>query len=59
MTIQTLERPFNEQIIEDDPFALGWREVVRRLPNSQLDDERIPLTLEDILHPEVRRLPCA
>lgn len=37
----------------DDPFPYGWREIERTMPNGLEVNERIPLTLEDILHPEI------
>ena len=36
-----------------DPYRYGWREIPRSLPNGQKIYERVPLTLEDILHPQV------
>ena len=36
-----------------DSYLYGWRESVRVLPNSKKIYERVPLTLEDILHPQV------
>jgi Uma2 family endonuclease len=36
-----------------DPFCYGWRDVVRTLPNGERIFDRIPLTLEDILHPKL------
>ena len=36
-----------------DPYRYGWREIPRTLPNGQQIYERIPLTLEDIIHPQV------
>ena len=38
---------------EKDPYRYGWREIPRTLPNGQKIYERIPLTLEDIIHPQV------
>ncbi len=37
---------------EEDPFKYGWRFVKRVQPNGEVDFEQIPLTLEDVLHPE-------
>jgi hypothetical protein len=37
---------------EDDPFRYGWRFVKRLLPDGTTDLERVPLTLEDVLHPQ-------
>ena len=36
-----------------DPYPYGWREVMRTLPDGTEVLERTPLTLEDILHPQV------
>jgi Uma2 family endonuclease len=35
-----------------DPFRYGWRYVKHTLPDGQVDFEQVPLTLEDVLHPE-------
>jgi Uma2 family endonuclease len=32
-------------------FRYGYREVKKKLPNGKIDFERVPLTLEDVLHP--------
>jgi colicin import membrane protein len=32
-------------------FRYGYREVKKKLPNGEVDFERVPLTLEDVLHP--------
>jgi hypothetical protein len=36
----------------DDPFRYGWRYVKRVLPDGTVDLEQMPLTLEDVLHPQ-------
>jgi colicin import membrane protein len=36
-----------------DPFRYGWRFVPRPTPNDPHNLEQTPLTLEDVLHPEV------
>jgi Uncharacterized protein conserved in cyanobacteria len=36
----------------DDPFRYGWRYVRRPTPNDPDHLEPVPLTLEDVLHPE-------
>ena len=36
-----------------DPYLYGWREVTRKLPDGTEIMEQQPLTLEDILHPQV------
>ncbi|WP_028457846.1 Uma2 family endonuclease [Chloroflexus sp. Y-396-1] len=38
---------------EDDPFRYGWRYVRRPTPDDPDHLEQVPLTLEDVLHPEV------
>jgi Uma2 family endonuclease len=35
-----------------DPFEYGWRDVCRTLPDGSTEWEMVPLTLEDVLHPE-------
>ncbi|WP_028460153.1 Uma2 family endonuclease [Chloroflexus sp. Y-396-1] len=37
----------------DDPFRYGWRYVRRPTPDDPNHLEQVPLTLEDVLHPEV------
>ncbi len=37
----------------DDPFRYGWRYVPRPTPDDPHHFEQVPLTLEDVLHPEV------
>lgn len=36
-----------------DPFRYGWRCVPRPTPDDPHHFEQVPLTLEDVLHPEV------
>jgi Uma2 family endonuclease len=36
----------------DDPFRLGWRYVRHEQPDGTEIWERVPLTLEDLLHPQ-------
>jgi Uma2 family endonuclease len=36
----------------DDPFRYGWRYLRHEQPDGRVDFERIPLTLEDVLHPQ-------
>jgi Uma2 family endonuclease len=36
----------------DDLYPYGWRDVCQHLPNGESIWTRIPLTLEDVLHPE-------
>ena len=36
----------------EDPFRIGWRNVVRTLPDGTTEGVQIPLTAEDCLHPQ-------
>jgi colicin import membrane protein len=36
-----------------DPFRYGWRLIPRPTPDNPSHLEQVPLTLEDVLHPEV------
>ena len=46
--------PTNGKILDKkDPYPYGWREAIRTLPDGEEVLERTPLTLEDILHPQV------
>ncbi|HEV2856384.1 MAG TPA: Uma2 family endonuclease [Thermoanaerobaculia bacterium] len=38
---------------ELDPFRYGWRPKYVRLPNGEFDVQEIPLTLEDLLDPQL------
>ena len=37
----------------EDPFRLGWRDVCVTLPDGSTEWDRVPLTLEDVLHPQL------
>jgi Uma2 family endonuclease len=37
---------------EADPFRYGWRFVKKLLPDGSTDLVQVPLTLEDVLHPQ-------
>jgi Uma2 family endonuclease len=37
---------------EPDSFRYGWRFVKKRLPDGSTDLVQVPLTLEDVLHPQ-------
>ena len=39
-------------LVEADPFRYGWRYVKRIEPDGSEEFEQVPLTLEDVLHPE-------
>ena len=46
--------PTNGKILDKkDPYPYGWREAMRTLPDGTEVLARTPLTLEDILHPQV------
>jgi Uma2 family endonuclease len=45
--------PASEPPRADDPFRYGWRFVRRPTPDDPNNLEQVPLTLEDVLHPEV------
>ena len=36
-----------------DPFQYGWRFVKVKRPDGEVEVEQVPLTLEDVLFPEV------
>ena len=44
--------PAGQAAAQADPFRYGWRYVRRRLPDGGEVFEQVPLTLEDLLHPE-------
>ncbi|HYX24538.1 MAG TPA: Uma2 family endonuclease [Thermoanaerobaculia bacterium] len=37
----------------DDPFRFGWRPRYVHLPGGEVEEERIPLTAEDLLDPQI------
>jgi Uma2 family endonuclease len=37
---------------QPEPYPYGWRYVTYTLPNGEQEWERVPLTLEDVLHPQ-------
>jgi colicin import membrane protein len=41
-----------ESGVQPDPFRYGWRYVRRQQPDGTEDFDMVPLTLEDVLHPE-------
>lgn len=45
-------KPARRRRGDDDPFRLGWRYLQVQRPDGSLDVEQVPLTLEDVLHPE-------
>ena len=36
-----------------DPFRYGWREVMVKRADGSVEFDRVPLTLEDLLHPQL------
>jgi Uma2 family endonuclease len=53
MTQTTAHRPPAPDTPPDaDPFRYGWRLVPRPTPDNPHNLEQVPLTLEDVLHPE-------
>lgn len=42
-----------ERAARDDPFPYGWRYVEVTRPNGLVEVEQVPLTLDDVLHPQV------
>ena len=59
MAIATLPSKPVEQTEPVEEFAYGWRDIEWTAKNGEHMRERVPLTLEDILHPEVGDFPCA
>ncbi len=53
MTILTAANPKITETIKDDTYELGWRDILHPLPDGGYHRERVPLTLEDILHPQI------
>jgi Uma2 family endonuclease len=39
--------------VELDPFRYGWRYLRHEYPDGNVEMEQVPLTLEDVLYPEV------
>src|SRR5262245_3257389 len=49
---QIIRPPFDPLADDPDPFRYGWKEVRQERPDGTHVLERLPLTHEDILHPE-------
>jgi colicin import membrane protein len=49
----TTPQPVPHTDANADPFRYGWRLVLRPTPDNPHHLEQVPLTLEDVLHPEV------
>ncbi|MDW8234763.1 MAG: Uma2 family endonuclease, partial [Roseiflexaceae bacterium] len=52
MTQTTIPAAPPETPPADDPFRYGWRYVPRPTPDDPHHFDQVPLTLEDVLHPE-------
>ena len=52
MSTITAPRPKPPQPPHDDPFRLGWRYVKETTPEGEVIIRQIPLTDEDVLHPQ-------
>ena len=50
---QTTARPSTSIAPAGDPFRYGWRFVPRPTPDDPHHLEQVPLTLDDVLHPDV------
>lgn len=48
----TIAQPQTVSEHPPDPFLYGWRYLKRTLPNHQIFWEQVPLTLQDVLHPQ-------
>jgi len=52
MSQVTVGTPPSRQPADADLYRYGWRLVERTLPDGKIDYDRLPLTLEDLLHPQ-------
>lgn len=52
MTSRTRSRRATPEPAGDDPFRYGWRYLRHQRPDGSIAFEQVPLTLEDVLHPE-------
>jgi len=50
---QTTAKPSPPTAPAEDPFRYGWRHVLRPTPDDPQHLEQVPLTLDDVLHPDV------
>jgi hypothetical protein len=53
MTIASTKPVLAADDLAGDPFCYGWRVVPRPTSDNPHHLEQVPLTLEDVLHPEV------
>ena len=50
--LDTVVEPREEPYVPvDDPYRYGWRFVRHEAPDGTVTLEKVPLTLEDLLHP--------
>jgi colicin import membrane protein len=52
MTLEPLPTPPRGAPPADNPYYYGWRYVNHRRPDGTVEVEQVPLTLEDVLHPQ-------
>jgi colicin import membrane protein len=52
MSQATIETSTSSTTEAQEPFYYGWRYVRRRYPNGREVVEQVPLTLDDVLHPQ-------
>src|SRR6516162_1114234 len=52
MSQVTVGTPPPRQSTDGDPFRYGWRYVPRTLADGRVEYDQVPLTLEDVLHPD-------
>ncbi len=45
--------PASTETADEARYQYGWRYVIHTLPDGEEKIERVPLTLEDILHPQI------
>lgn len=50
--LKPLPQPEEGLLDPNDPYRYGWRYVPRELPDGTVDFDQVPLTEEDVLHPE-------
>ncbi len=53
MSIASTSRPPQPSSGEPDPYRYGWRYVRVERPDGTIVFDQVPLTLEDVLFPEV------
>jgi hypothetical protein len=53
MSIASTSQPPRPPSGEPDPYRYGWRYVRVERPDGKVEFDQVPLTLEDVLFPEV------